>query len=737
MNRWLTCFLYISTIVIVNSTEASVPVDNPVATRYNDEMGYPAWTDDIKWNRVIDMSAYQQGSNDFERFENARDDLYAQGGGVLYYPGGTYNFSDMPADGPEGKGLMLKSGVVIRGEAPQNDSDASDGSLTLSTRFEFGFQTKGGGDVPRDWNFVGMVPGEYEELSDIDNIGIAWVHLVGATIYWGPDIQWGDTWESAGSWKSSKAKQNWGQRVPDGTHPLDPFAGGTKQYRGVGYGRLVMGCILQDAAVLNDAIDEGAGASGFYMDKFGARIAVYGSRVFVANNVLPQSSKNFAYTQTICNTDTRGGCSKVCDGTPEEEILFDYGKTCGIDINKTLLGYTDGNDGLLEPGVTVIDNYVYNHGNKGFDIAGKWVVIRNNHNERDYLQSGQDPYGIGGWVLTLDGWVKSTAGGPGCISDNLSRAYDLAGQNLWVDENYYNNTGSNPGNDGEGILCQSWAGTQIWSWAFTSNYHEKGVGDNGYIGGYDVEHMGALFAWNTTAGSVGSINNKSKGLVDCAFVQNQADLGTKTSSAAGQPEDVITECPSQSPAPPADIQATVNDGDHVVITWSDNSQSEIGFRVDRKMGSGNWNPIAYRPRKSFGTDYNAQSWADFNAPSDCELFYRVVAINCDDNDEGASEAVGPLTINESTTSFQSRNERFIPLMALVRVSGSGIEMIFQKPTRLNELLLWDLRGRKIATKRFKGLHTRAELIAEKLSGGTYLLTATTETGKFTERFTIK
>ena len=121
--------------------EAPCPSDNAIATFYDGPEGYPAWTDSVNWDRVIDMSAYAKGRTNFEKFENARDELAAQGGGVLYYPAGTYQFDAGPFDGPDGRGLMLRRGVVIRGEAPAAKPLAThDGSLPLRTRFIFGTQ---------------------------------------------------------------------------------------------------------------------------------------------------------------------------------------------------------------------------------------------------------------------------------------------------------------------------------------------------------------------------------------------------------------------------------------------------------------------------------------------------------------------------------------------------------------------------------------------------------------------
>src|SRR5262249_29463252 len=151
--------------------------------------------------------------------------------------------------------------------------------------------------------------------------------------------------------------------------------------------------------------DPGYGPDGFHTQRFAARVAVYGSRVLVANNLLPRSRKNFKYRQrTNPHRTNKGG----------NVVLFDYGKTCGIDVNKGPLGPAgDGGrcPGCFEEGVVVRDNYGFNHGGKGFNVSGKWVTVANNRNERAFLRQGDDVYGLGpGWALTLDGWQCSGAG---------------------------------------------------------------------------------------------------------------------------------------------------------------------------------------------------------------------------------------------------------------------------------------------------------------------------------------
>ena len=160
------------------------PTNNPVATFYNGPEGYPAWTDRLKWSHVIDMSKFDRGETDFEKFEAARDQLAATGGGVLYYPAGTYDFSVGPFDGPSGRGLMLRGGGIIRGEAPGGKPKASTGKLELRTRFVFGFTKRNNTvtspqgvatrpETPRDWNLIGLMPDKGKGVKDIDHVGIA------------------------------------------------------------------------------------------------------------------------------------------------------------------------------------------------------------------------------------------------------------------------------------------------------------------------------------------------------------------------------------------------------------------------------------------------------------------------------------------------------------------------------------------------------------------------------------
>jgi hypothetical protein len=610
----------------------AVPTDNPIATYYAGPEGYPAWTDEINWRKVINMKEYKKGNTEFDKFNNAVKDL-SETGGVLYYPAGIYDFTKREKKGDEGRGLMLVRGVVIRGEAPAGHPvAAADGKLDLPTKFRFKFRDRLPPlkEVPSDWNIIGLGLDDARKIKNMDHLGIAWVHLIGATVSFGPQLDWGKTWASAGSLLSSKVKKGgWDTRYGEGTHPIDPLMGGGTKYEKDTRGRFVFGCKLEDAAVLDDFTDPGYGPDGFRTSPYCARIIAYGSRILVANNSLPRSQKSFAYQQRLA------GRGEKDRGT----IAFDYGKTIGIDVNKELLTHAAMNGtcpGYFEEGVVVRDNYVFNHGHTGYSISGKWVTIAHNRNERLVL-------GGAGGVVTLDGWTVSTA-----ESDNRSRAFDLAGRNLWVDDNHFNNTGSRPGNDGEGIIGRAFNGTPIFSWAITRNFHAQGNGSPGGMGGLDVDCHGLLIAWNQSPGWVGNkVKSKGVKMADCAFLAAKGEEALPNLATVKQLDlqAPLTASPTML-SPPTGVTAEVYEGDAVKVAWTASPGGGIGYRVERRIGEGKWQVIAYRPPRLQGDPENPAEWVDFTAPTGKELTYRVVAVNIDDTDKGASKPTEPVTLSK-------------------------------------------------------------------------------------------
>jgi hypothetical protein len=241
--------------------------------------------------------------------------------------------------------------------------------------------------------------------------------------------------------------------------------------------------------------------------------------------------------------------------------------------------------------------------------------------------------------LTLDGWEVAKSS-----SDNRSRAFDLAGRNLWVDSNRFNNTGSRPGKDGEGIICRAAAGTPIYSWAITHNIHDRGIGSAGAIGGLDADCHGLLLGWNQTAGWVGNrITRKNLMMTNCVIIGNKCGriipeptaldrLGVKTSMKTGLAK------------PPADVQAAIYQEDAIKITWMAADNDVAGYLVERRIGGDQWHTIAYRPPALISDPENPQQWVDFTAPMEKELTYRIVAVDADDGDKGRSQETAPIRL---------------------------------------------------------------------------------------------
>jgi hypothetical protein len=717
------------------------PTDNPIAAHYRGPEGYPSWTDRIHWDNVVDMSVFSDGADDFERFENARDQMYAQGGGVLYYPAGDYSFS--VKTGPGGRGLMLKKGVVIRGEAPVSDASAVTGTYDtpglgrLGTRFHFSFRDMGDGEAPWMWNVVGITPGDDELLRDVNDVGVAWVDIEGATVYMGLDADWDASWGESDDGADSFGE--WNDRVPDGTHPLDPEAGlqnnspyvdATLQYPGAGARRFIFGCRFRNATVSNWGIDRYSGgridAETFYYggQRGAARIAVFGSHLFIANNAIVKPTKCFYYQQLTRDR-------KVEDQASINTVLFDYGKCNGITVNKDIFrGFVNRcnlDEGMYyEENIIVRDNWVYNHGGEGFALSGAWMIVQNNVNYRDYLDESGACYGLpGGYELTLSGFSEAVP-----IDDNQSRAFDMAGMNVWIDGNWYTGTGSTPGNDGEGILCQRIGAVELFSWAITRN-SQGDTGENGYIAPYDTHVMGLFTAWNDQRGGVGVYKAVGNFGEDIAVVENGS---SSVSGIDGENmRDFLHECPAGSPAAPANV-TVARENEAAIITWTDQADNEIAFQVDRKIDAGEWHTIAYRPRHATGgewvypgtefngreipgctnqeRDFNKQQWTDFTAPPGRDITYRVAAITCDHQ---AFAQESPLSENAGHT-------RAAPPARAPRVAVRGDRLhVATRGIPIDRIRLRTAHGAVIRTTRTAGQATGIDvsLPAGSLAPGVY------------------
>lgn len=103
----------------------SQPTDNPYRSFYP-QTPFPHFTDLIQWNRVWSIVDFQDTTM-VARYNKARDFVAQQGGGILFFPAGTYVFENS---------IQFKANVVIRGETPSVIL-AKDSNFAPPTRFDF------------------------------------------------------------------------------------------------------------------------------------------------------------------------------------------------------------------------------------------------------------------------------------------------------------------------------------------------------------------------------------------------------------------------------------------------------------------------------------------------------------------------------------------------------------------------------------------------------------------------
>ncbi len=90
-----------------------------------------------------------------------------------------------------------------------------------------------------------------------------------------------------------------------------------------------------------------------------------------------------------------------------------------------------------------------------------------------------------------------------------------------------------------------------------------------------------------------------------------------------KPAPVVVETPPptpQSPAAPTDAAATSTNPQSVILNWTDKSDNESGFRIERDQGTGSFTPVTNLPP-------NSTSFLDASVEPGKSYSYRVIALN--------------------------------------------------------------------------------------------------------------
>lgn len=370
------------------------PTNDPLAP-----CGLP-WTKDVRWANVVSI-AQVPGPSLEARFEAAQAQLAAKGGGVVYFPAGTYAFRE---------DLRIRDGIVIRGADPKGITDARKEGYDLPTRFEF----------PR---YVPKLEGEGTPISTAFK-GILLAHP-----------------ESDSNCGVANVAINRGH-----IHLLS----GAENKKG--RNRFVYGCILRNAALADPKIPDTTKGQHpwqrFTLWHGGAAIEAYTEEnLLIANNRLPASGEdNFLMPGYVLLGRDRKPTAI------EEGVLFDYDNRGGIVANDYAIGGGGGALPIGTPdlfpyaftrGIVIRDNYIFCTGRSAIQFCGDGVVcshnvIRFRPGVVRYTNTGLN---ITSGSSTNDNRAVQMRGWRWTLEDNDYEVY----KNLSADKHYYIN-------DGEGLM---------------------------------------------------------------------------------------------------------------------------------------------------------------------------------------------------------------------------------------------------------------------------------------------
>jgi hypothetical protein len=331
----------------------------------------------------------------------------------------------------------------------------------------------------------------------------------------------------------------------------------------------------------------------------------------------------------------------------------------------------------------------------------------------------------------------------------MSRAYDLSSWCAWIDGNYWTGTGSDPGNDGEGILYQPQGGVSFSSTAQTFNRQGR-TGKESYIATWDVPVYGMFQGWNKTRGNVGVLYAAGNRIEDAVAIENTNPITGQPSATSGLNAsnlgDLSFDCPTTPMVPPTNVTATPDFRRACIkLAWQDAGDNEVAFRIDRRVAtSREWTTIAYRPRNQSGSvvnnwtiegcvhpgsiDLNPQEWYDFLAVPGLSYSYRISAINCANDSSGAAPETNPIVFPVGA------KERFVALKGVNLYPNPAHDVLnIGNAQEIDHTVIYDLQNRIVST----GTKGQSSLKIGQLPAGLYQVQIRTANGTANKRFLKK
>ncbi|MEL0589892.1 MAG: hypothetical protein U1V55_07915 [Planktothrix rubescens PR222] len=440
--------------------------DNVIANFYGNNT-YP-WANKIQWNCVYNIK-YFSGSNLVEQFNAARDAAFNHGGGVVYFPSGTYVFNDS---------IKLKSGVVIRGETPAIKSAKANNYNPPSKLVFPKYEPQLSGDgTPNETAFKSI---QTLTPNQDSNIGIINLDINRASINIIGDL---DNSKSSNIIIFGVRSNNVAK--PDPQVPKLEFQNPWQRYS----------------------------------HRFASNIELTGyENILVANNRINDNiTDNYEQPGYQLQSKDKKTILTYQDGS---KVPFNYSNHYGIVVNRggkqggfKLAGNPTNEPGLFRKGIVIRDNWVYHTMRVGIHAAGDGLIIQNNDiQDQANKQWWTDPTG--------------TREATGAVTLE-NRGIDFSGWNVLIEGNNYQVYRHKIGDtkylsvDGEGILMQECCGGTT-----VKNVMIKNNQGNAYIGLYKVQEINhATIENNQILGSdifvMADTNNQPYRMNQVKIINNQ------------------------------------------------------------------------------------------------------------------------------------------------------------------------------------------------------------------------
>ncbi len=461
-------------LFFVATSVLAQPNNNPYKARYG---GVGHWTDSLKWSAVTSVLSFgaipNDNLDDSAAVQTGINIIHANGGGVLFFPAGTYNL---------GGHVKIKSGVILRGEDPTGITNArvenySPPSKLVFPRFELDTNANGGAGNDRKKAFKGIS----SEL-ECSNYGVVNLDINRAYISFQPQFNF----------------------TPGAPHTSPQSI---QRNRNV----IVYGCRTNNAVIADGGVPSVQQRPWqVFPWRFSANIEIFVfANCVIANNRLNDgTADSFEMPNYIIQRRGTSNWIRLTERTLGTgwRAQFNYTDHYGISLNRAKIyqdttgryrvvgvatyGTPETEPDLYRTGFEVLHNWVYKTSRVGIIAAGIGLVIRGNVTLDDSLKVLREFENFTGPV----GLVT-----PQGATTFENRGIDFSGWQVIVDSNYVEATSNFVSGylstDGEGILLQECCGgTPVNDYTISNNITAN------YIGIYKMRDINNLKIVNNEMG---------------------------------------------------------------------------------------------------------------------------------------------------------------------------------------------------------------------------------------------